>query len=187
MAINAFEADTLTEQTARQLAEAVKAIETLADLGIHPSETLPHLHFNIEVGTDYFFEIARIRVLRALWLVICRQYVADYQSPAFIHAANKKVAPEKDGYYEMIRQTTQALSAVIGGADSLGLVAHVAVAERSQGFQERIARNVQLILQHESHLDRITDPSAGSWYLETITAQLAEKAWQRFVALSSNP
>ena len=95
---------------------------------------------------------------------------------------NKKVTPEKDGYYEMIRQTTQALSAVIGGVDSLSIIPHVAAMDKGADFQQRIARNVQLILQHESHLDSLTDPAAGSWYIESITEQLATKTWERFVA-----
>ncbi|CAN5199412.1 hypothetical protein BH09BAC1_BH09BAC1_00310 [soil metagenome] len=175
-------AETLTEQTAKQLTEANKIVQELTEAGISAKMVLGHIKFDIEIGTDYFFEIARIRSLRALWMVICRQYVPDYASPAFIHATNKKVAPEKDGYYEMIRQTTQALSAAIGGVDSLSLVPHIAAADRTPAFQTRIARNVQLILQHESHLDVITDPAAGSWYLEELTSQLAQKAWEHFVS-----
>jgi methylmalonyl-CoA mutase len=175
---------TLTEQVAHQLAQANQTVQTLTQAGIPAADVLPHIRFDVEVGTDHFFEIARVRVLRALWLVICRQYVADYALPATIHATNKKTTPEKDGYYEMIRQTTQALSAVIGGVDSLSLVPHVAAPDRSIAFQTRIARNVQLILQHESHLVAIADPAAGSWYLEDLTSQMAEKAWAGFLSLT---
>lgn len=179
-------ADTLTEQTAQQLQKANGWVATLSQAGIAPAEVLPHIRFDIAVGTDYFFEIARIRALRALWMVICQQYVPGYTQPAFIHATNQKGTPEKDGYYDMIRQTTQALSAVLGGADSLAIVPHVATPDRGEAFQTRVARNVQLILQHESHLDSVADPSAGSWYLEHITAQLAENTWARFVTLTAN-
>lgn len=185
LGIAASNKPTLTEQTAEQLFQANQTVQTLTQSGIPAAEVFPHIRFEVEVGTDHFFEIARIRVLRALWLVICRQYVADYAAPATIHATNKKTAPEKDGYYEMIRQTTQALSAVIGGVDSLSLVPRVATPERSAAFQTRIARNVQLILQHESHLDAIADPAAGSWYLEDLTSQMAEKAWARFLSLTT--
>jgi len=184
LGIAASNQPTLTEQTAHQLAQANQIVQALTQAGIPAAEVLPHIRFEVEVGTDHFFEIARIRVLRALWMVICRQYVADYALPATIHATNKKTAPEKDSYYEMIRQTTQALSAVIGGVDSLSLVPHVAAPDRSMAFQTRIARNVQLILQHESHLDAIADPAAGSWYLEDITSQMAEKAWAGFLSLT---
>ncbi len=175
---------TLTEQTAEQLAAAVKLVNELTEAGNPASEVLPSIQFNIAVGTDYFFEIARIRALRALWLVICQQYVTNYNNPAAVHAINKAVLPEKDGYYEMIRQTTQALSAVIGGADSLSITPHISTPDKSAGFQTRIARNVQLILNKESHLDTVVDPAAGSWYIESITSQLATNSWKRFLQLT---
>lgn len=178
------DAETLTEQTAQQLAAANKLVSKLTNATILASDVLQHIKFDIAVGTDYFFEMARIRVLRALWMVVCRQYVPNYNTPAFVHATNKKAIPEKDAYYEMIQQTTQALSAVIGGADSLSIVPQVVAPNRSDDFQTRIARNVQLILQHESHLDTVADPAAGAYYIESITTQLAEKAWERFVALT---
>lgn len=173
--------ETLTEQTAQQLAEANNLVSSLTQAGIAPAEALRQIRFDIAVGTNYFFEIARVRVLRALWMVICQQYDPTYNQPAAIHATNNKVLPEKDGYYEMIRQTTQALSAVIGGVDSLSIVPHIDVPDKSEGFQTRIARNVQLILRYESHLDTVADPAAGAWYIESITSQLAAQAWQRFV------
>lgn len=187
LVVEAVASETLTEQTAQQLAKAQRLVQRLVDAGHQPETVLPHIRFEIAVGTDHFWEIARIRALRALWMVVCQQYATGYTAPAHIHATNQKVLPEKDGYYEMIRQTTQALSAVLGGVDGLGIVAHVATPDRSAAFQARIARNIQLILQHESHLDNIADPAAGSWYLETITQQLAQQAWQRFVALTHNP
>jgi methylmalonyl-CoA mutase len=177
-------AETLTEQTALQLKAANDIIATLTSAGIAPAEGLLKIKFDVAVGTDYFFEIARIRVLRALWAVICQQYLPGYAAPAFVHATNKKALTEKDGYYEMIRQTTQALSAIMGGVDSLSIVPHLATPDRSETFQTRIARNVQLILQHESHLDTVSDPAAGSYYIESITSQLATNTWERFVQLT---
>lgn len=176
-------AETLTEQTALQLKAANDTLVTLTSAGIAPAEALLKIKFDIAVGTDHFFEIARIRVLRAMWAVICQQYLPGYVTPALVHATNKKVLPEKDGYYEMIRQTTQALSAVIGGTDSLSIVPHIVTPDRSAAFQTRIARNIQLVLQHESHLDTVADPAAGSYYIEAITSQMATNTWKRFVQL----
>lgn len=174
-------AETLSEQTAAQLVAANALVSKLTQTSIAANDILPNIRFNIAVGTNYFFEIARIRTLRALWMVVCQQYLPGYNTPAFIHATNKAVLPLKDGYYEMIRQTTQALSAVIGGADSLSMVPHVNTPDKSMGFQTRIARNIQLIMQHESHLDTVADPAAGAWYIESITSQLATKTWEHFV------
>jgi methylmalonyl-CoA mutase len=182
--IASVDAETLTEQTALQLKAANDILVTLTSAGIAPAEALLKIKFDVAVGTDHFFEMARIRVLRALWAVICQQYVLGYSIPAFVHATNKKGMPEKDGYYEMIRQTTQALSAIMGGVDSLSIVPHVTTPDRSLGFQTRIARNVQLILQHESHLNTVSDPAAGSYYIESITSQLATNTWERFVQLT---
>lgn len=179
--IEASNAATLAEQTAAQLAQANSLASTLIAAGVSATDALNSIRFEIGVGTNYFFEIARVRVLRALWMVVCQQYDTGYTTPATIHATNNKVLPEKDGYYEMIRQTTQALSAVIGGVDSLSIVPHIVTPDKSEGFQTRIARNVQLILQHESHLDTVTDPAAGAWYIESITSEMAFKAWELFV------
>ncbi len=176
-------AETLTEQTALQLKAANDIVAKLTNTGIKPTEALSNVKFDIPVGTDHFFEIARIRVLRSLWAVICKQYAPSYTTPALVHATNKKVLPEKDGYYEMIRQTTQALSAVIGGADSLSILPHIVTPDKSAAFQTRIARNIQLVLQHESHLDTVADPAAGSYYIEAITSQMATNTWKRFVQL----
>jgi methylmalonyl-CoA mutase len=176
-------AETLTEQTALQLKAANDVVAKLTNNGIEPTEALSNVKFDIAVGTDHFFEMARIRVLRSLWAVICQQYTPGYTTPALVHATNKKVLPEKDGYYEMIRQTTQALSAVIGGTDSLSIVPHIVTPDRSAAFQTRIARNIQLVLQHESHLDTVADPAAGSYYIEAITSQMATNTWKRFVQL----
>jgi methylmalonyl-CoA mutase len=128
--------------------------------------------FVFAVGSTYFFEIAKFRAFRLLW----RQAMAAFGRGAVpmrlavvTSRRNKSVL---DPNTNLLRVTTEALSAVIGGCDSLTV--------EPFGFDQHIARNVQLILQEESHLDVVADPAAGSYYVETLTDTLGRAAWKLF-------
>ena len=86
-----------------------------------------------------------------------------------------------DPYVNMLRTQTEAMSAALGGADSISVLPFNAVFEDTTEFSERIARNQQILLKEESHLDKIADPAAGSYYIETLTNSLAEQAWKLFL------
>ena len=128
------------------------------------------------VGSVYFMEIAKLRAGRMLYARLAECYGA---SPEIrIHAvtalSNKSIY---DPWTNLLRSTTEALSAVLGGADSL----HVQAA----GYPARLARNVQLILKEEAHLDKVADPAGGSWFIESLTASLAAEAWKLFQQVES--
>lgn len=169
-------AEGMTDDLATQLQHAKTYLDILIDAGFEAADVLPAFQFEVQVGTDYFFEIARLRALRRLWQVIAAEYGVE-NAQVFIHVANKPVDDEQDEYYSMIRHTTQCMAAVTGGADSICITPHKGTAEKS-AFLQRIARNVQLLLKHESHFDKVADPLAGSWYLESLTKELALKAWE---------
>lgn len=170
------EADGMAAALAKQLQRAKTYLDSLIDAGYQAADILPAFQFEVEVSTDYFFEIARLRALRRLWQIIAAEYGVE-KAPVYIHVANEPVTDAKDEYYDMIRHTTQCMAAVIGGADSICITPHKGAANKSS-FLQRIARNVQLLLKHESHLDKVADPLAGSWYLESLTKQLALQAWE---------
>ncbi len=178
--VHAAEDLTPAEALADMLKRGNRYIKGLLDVGYTIDTIAAKIQFTCQVGIDYFMEIAKLRALRSLWLVMLHEYGAA-NPPIFIHADNLPIAPTeaKDAYYNMIRHTTQAMAAIIGGADSVCVTA--SGDEEKIDFLQHIALNTQLVLKHEAKLDKVADPGAGSWYLESLTNQLAEKAWELFL------
>jgi methylmalonyl-CoA mutase len=129
------------------------------------------IHFVFAVGSNYFFEIAKLRAARLLWAQAAKAFGAPVATQLHVRTAiaNKSLY---DPYTNLLRVTTEALSAVIGGCDSL-------IVEPFE-FADRLATNLQLLLKHEVHLDQIADPAAGSYYVEWLTDALAREAWKLF-------
>jgi methylmalonyl-CoA mutase len=147
-------------------------------------EVAKKIKFNFSVSANYFMEIAKLRAARLLWAQIVKAYAPKCECSAkmTIHAEtgswNKTVY---DAYVNMLRTQTEAMSASIGGADSITVLPFNAAYEASNEFSDRIARNQQLLLKEESHISKIVDPAAGSYYIEELTAALAENAWKLFI------
>jgi methylmalonyl-CoA mutase len=175
---------TIVEELAFSLAYANEYLRRLTDQGISIDDIAPNIKFTFGVGSNYFMEIARIRSARMLWAKIVNVYgISDAElTRTHIHCVtsdwNKTLY---DPYVNMLRTTTEAMSAIIGGANSLTIRPFDAVFRQPGGFSQRIARNQQLLLKEESYLDRIIDPSAGSYYIETLTDSIAEQAWKLFL------
>ncbi len=141
---------------------------------------LKHLRLNIGVSANYFMEIAKVRALRFLWAKLVEAYQPSDLDLAkvFIHATNSHWNKTiYDPYVNMLRVTTETMSAVIGGIDSFTVLPFNTVYEHANGFSDRIARNTQIILKEEAYFDKVIDPSAGSYYIEELTETLIEKAW----------
>lgn len=136
--------------------------------------------FKVAVGKSYFVEIAKLRAMRILWFNVLKAY--GVQNPEITIAAH--FAPDsqdKNANTNLIRAATQAMSAIIGGAQELYVLpSNVGTGESPTPFTRRIARNVQHLLRQESYLDKVQDPAAGSFYIEKLTEELAEKAWEIF-------
>ncbi len=172
------------ERTSLELAYTIaKGSEYLAQLserGIHPAIANQHTQFAIAISTSYFVEIAKLRALKILWANVLEAYGVTAQAP-FIEVHFAPESQDNNPNTNMIRAATQALSAVVGGADRLYILpANAALGETSTSFARRIARNVQHLLQMESHVDKVSDNAAGSYYIEKLTNVLAEKAWAKF-------
>ena len=138
------------------------------------------------VSTSFFVDIAKLRALRILWANLLDAYGAgDAPLPLLVaHLARETQAD--DQHTNMIKAGTQSMAAVIGGADRLYVrPADFFNQEPSSSFTRRIARNVQHILKMESHLDRVGDPGAGSYYIEMLTEKLADAAWREFQELEA--
>jgi methylmalonyl-CoA mutase len=132
------------------------------------------MSFRFQVGVSYFVEIAKIRAFKILWGNVLSAYNIEPTTPLVFASTTAKTYVE-DPHTNKIRTTTQAMSAVIGGADMLTLQP-----TEDSDFGRRIARNVQHLLGMESYLDKVVDPAAGSYYIETLTNKIAEAVWARF-------
>ncbi|WP_019668561.1 methylmalonyl-CoA mutase subunit beta [Eudoraea adriatica] len=135
--------------------------------------------FKIAVDGNYFFEIAKLRALRLLWKTISAEFgvLADCHILACPSKRNKTIY---DYNVNLLRTTTECMSAILGGADTVFNMPYDAVYHKSNEFGERIARNQLLILKGESYLDKVTNPSDGTYYIEALSQQLAEKALDIF-------
>ena len=163
------------------LAKMHEYIFILTKNGIDIREALLRVQFSAGVGTDYFLEIAKLRALRLLWPKVLAPYT-DAVPPPFIHTETK-TTNTADVNTNMIRNATQGMAAIIGGANSLSI--NVTEGGERLPFLQHVARNVQLVLEHEGKLDKVADPAAGSYYIETLTHQIAEKAWEHFKTVES--
>ena len=178
----------IAQELAFTLSSAVTYLDKLTDEGLTVEEILSKVYFSLSIGTNYFLEIAKLRALRYLWERISGQFLKEVvrydKAYCYIHAQTSTfydaaITPNTN----MLRATTEAMSAVMGGCDALTVHAYDAVFQESDEFSERIARNISILLKGESYLDKIIDPAAGSYYLENLTLQLADKAWELFLAI----
>lgn len=148
------------------------------------SSDMKHIHISGSVGGDFFMEIAKLRALRKLVGFLLNQYgsKADIHIHAQTTLINKSTV---DSYNNMLRSTTEAMSASIGGANSIVVLPFDVEFNAQNDFSSRMARNQQLILKDESYLNIVADMSAGSYYIETLTETLCEKAWEQFKVIES--
>ncbi len=162
------------------LAAAVDTMRDLEPHGVAPDQAAAQIQFQLSLGSDFFLEIARLRALRLLWSRV-QEAAQLVPQPALIHArTSARAQTVHDAHVNLLRATTQALSAVLGGVQSLHVAPFDAVDSLPDEFSRRLARNVQLLLLHECRGDRVVDPAGGSWSVEKLTADLAGAAWARF-------
>lgn len=170
------------------LAWGAQYLEMLTEEGVSVDVAANAIKFNMGVGGNYFMEIAKIRAARLLWAMVVKAYnpVSDDAAKMHIHAEtstfNKTIY---DAYVNLLRTQTETMSATLAGVESLTVNPFDVTYKASDDFSERIARNQQLLLREEAHFDKVTDPSAGSYYIENLTASLAEEAWKRFLDIQN--
>ena len=175
------------EEIAIALATGSLYLNAMLERGIGIETAARQMRFSIAIGPNFFMEIAKIRALRTLWAQVVKAYGG---SPAaqkiLLHARtglyNKTVS---DPYVNMLRTTTEALSAVIAGVDSLCVGNFDEVVRLPDTFSRRISRNTHIILQEECELLAVADPAGGSWAVEWLTDQVARKSWSLFQEIES--
>jgi len=174
----------IVSELAFTMAMAADYLTYLTDKGHDIDEITPRFRFHFGVGGDYFMEIAKFRAARYLWSKIANAYGLNHAdaTKTHIHASNASWNKTLyDPYVNMLRTTTESMAAILGGANSLSVLPFNKVFEKPTLFSERIARNQQLILKGESFFDKVADPASGSYYIEKLTAELIQHAWELFL------
>ena len=173
------------QELAWGLASASEYFQQMTERKIEPNEVAARMQLTLATGSDYFLEIARIRAARMLWAQVAEQYGCSSESrKAYIHCVNSTWNKTVfDPWVNMLRSTTEAMSASIAGADAITNVPVNTTYRTPDAFAVRTARNTQIILKEESNLDKIVDPSAGSYYIEQLTDSIAKLAWDEFVKI----
>lgn len=169
-------------ELAFSLATGVDYLQAMLERGLSIEDIAARMQFSYSIGSDVFMEIAKLRAARMLWSNIVAAYGGSTEAQKMtIHARTSAWTKTiYDPYVNMLRSTTEAFSAVIGGANSLHVSAFDEAIRPANEFSRRIARNTQIILQEEAHLAKVIDPAGGSWYVEWLTDALAKKAWELF-------
>lgn len=174
----------IVQELGFSLAMGAEYLTRLTEAGLSIDDVACNIKFNFGIGTNYFMEIAKLRAARLLWAKIVEAYQPSCQCSAIMVIHSENTIWNKtiyDPYVNMLRSQTEAMSAVLGGTDSLTILPFNAAYESATDFSERIARNQQILLKEESHLDKIADPAAGSYYIETLTDSIADQAWKLFL------
>lgn len=141
--------------------------------------------FEVAVGSNYFFEIAKLRALRILFDTLAKEYNHNFDCK-IVAIPTKRNKTLYDYNVNMLRTTTESMSAILGGADVVGNLAYDAIYHKDNEFGDRISRNQLLVLKNESYFDKVNNPSDGAYYIESLTEQLAEKALTLFKDIEAN-
>lgn len=170
------------EELGAAIATGVEVIRALGDRGLRVDQVAPQLRFTFSLGANFFMEVAKLRAARVLWAQVVEAFGGDAAVQQMeIHGRTSGWTKTTcDPWVNMLRNTTEALSGVLGGADSLHVRPFDEHLRPGGEFSRRISRNVQLLLSQESHLSHPIDPGGGAWYLESITDELGRAAWEFF-------
>lgn len=141
--------------------------------------------FETSIGSNYFFEIAKLRAMRQLFAAITAEYNLDLECH-ILATPSKRNKTLYDYNVNMLRTTTECMSAILGGANAVSNLPYDVLYHKSNEFGERISRNQLLIMKYESYFDKVGNAATGSYYIETLTSQIAEKALQLFKEIESS-
>lgn len=175
---------TAIQEVAFILNQGVEYFNILTDKGIDAKIIASKIQFTFGMGTNYFFEIAKIRAARILWKLILNQYKVNDISMTLNCETSIPDYFDDDKNYNILRNTTKAMSAIIGGCDSLSILPHDNT-ESNLNFSNRISRNIQHLLKEEAFFDKVNNPADGSYFIEYLTTEIANKAWILFKEIES--
>ena len=167
------------------LAWGAEWLNILTDAGLQACEIAKRIKFNMGISSNYFMEIAKFRAARMLWAEIVKAYGVNSEGcdccKMLAHAVTSRFNMTiYDAHVNLLRSMTESMSAALAGVDSIETLPFDLPYKCPDDFSERIARNQQVLLRDESHLDKVVDPAGGSYYVEVLTASIAEQAWKLF-------
>jgi len=172
------------QEVAYSIASAHEYLVQLIHCGLLPDQATRCIHFNLGAGTNYFYEIAKVRALRLLWARIVEEYQPTENTSLYAKIngitgfTNKSLL---DPYTNLLRQTTEAMSFILSGVHSVCVQAYDSYSSvGTTKLSSRMAVNIPLILQEESYFDKVIDPLGGSYALEHLTYKIADLAWTEF-------
>lgn len=169
-------------ELAFMLATGVYYIRELQNRGLAIDQIAPSIQFSISIGSNLFMELAKIRAARMLWATIIEAFGGNEASQKLtVHARTSRFTKTVyDPYVNILRSTVEAFTAAVGGVDSLHVSSFDEAYTLPNLYSRRVARNIQLVIQKEAHVTHTADPVGGSWYVEHITAEVANKSWELF-------
>jgi len=173
---------TEAEELGWSVATGVAYLRALEACGVAPGDAAKTIAFRMTAGADQFITIASLRAARRLWrrVLAASGVPADGQGQEIQAVTSRAMFSQRDPWVNMLRGTTAALAAGVGGADAITVLPFDDALGEPDRFSQRVARNTQLLLIEESHLAQVVDPAAGSWFVESLTDRLAESAWKVF-------
>ena len=166
------------------LAWGAEWLAMLTEAGVDVDTVAKRIKFNMGISSNYFMELAKFRAARMLWAQIVEQFkpACKCSCKMMAHAITSEFNQTVfDAHVNMLRSQTEAMSAALAGVDSITVTPFDKSYKTPDEFSERIARNQQYLLKEESHLDKVVDPAGGSYYVETLTASIAQEAWKLFL------
>jgi len=169
------------DQLAFAIASGIELARALDAQGVTPDEAFSQILFRVSDTADEFLTIARLRALRRLWARVGEVLgVEESKRGAIQHAVTSgRILTRDDPWVNLLRATIGTFSAAVGGAEIISVLPHDTVYGLPTRFSRRIARNIQLVVGEESHIGQVKDPAGGAWVFESLTEQMAQKAWAR--------
>ena len=170
----------LVQELGFTLADGREYVRTAIARGMNVDDFAPRLSFFFAIGMNFFMEAAKLRAARLLWHRVMTEFGAKADASLMLrtHCQTSGVSLQaQDPYNNVVRTAYEAMAAVLGGTQSLHTNSLDEAVALPTDFAARIARNTQLILQEETGVTRVVDPLAGSYYVESLTAEMADKAW----------
>ncbi|MCL2684625.1 MAG: acyl-CoA mutase large subunit family protein [Synergistaceae bacterium] len=176
------------QEVAYVMAAAIEIITALQDRGLDIDDFAQRVRFEFELGSNFFMEIAKIRAARVVWARIVEEFSGDSESGCanIFGRTSYFTKTFYDPYVNILRNSTEAFSGVVGGLDGLTVGLFDEAVRPGDEFSRRVARNSQIMLQEEFHLLRPIDPAGGSWYVESLTEELAEQIWAAIQDVQKN-
>ncbi|MBN1157892.1 MAG: acyl-CoA mutase large subunit family protein [Bacteroidales bacterium] len=172
------------QELAFSLAVAAEYLSCYTDRGMKLENIAPHMQLNLSAGSNFFFEIAKFRASRILWSNLLMAFDKELAKRSSVHIqciTTKRNKTIYDSRVNLLRLTTEAMAAILGGCDSLLIEPYDICFKEPDDFSERLARNLQIILREEAHFSKIADPAGGAYYIESLTDAICSNAWNIFL------